>query len=77
MNQSITWQKQKFKSFDDELKVNLKKRNLEEERRKFLDYLSDNTELLGNFSEEQLMKILKYSESENERKRKLLNGINN
>lgn len=77
MYQSLTYNNQKFKSFDEELKVNLKKRNIEEERKKFIDYISNNVELLANFSDNQLLKLLNYSELENARKRKILNGFNN
>ena len=77
MYQSLTCNNQKFKSFDEELKVNLRKKNIEEERKKFIDYISNIVDLLANFSDDQLLKLLSYSESENARKRKILNGFNN
>ena len=76
MNQNFTYQSRKFKSFDEELKVNLKTRNLDEERKKFIEYISNNAEILSNFSEGQLVKLLKYIEAENEKKRMILNGNN-
>ena len=51
--------------------------NIEEERKKFIDYIANNVEILGYFSDEQLLKLLNYSESENARKRKILNEFNN
>ena len=77
MYQSLTCKKQKFKTFAEELKVNFKKINIEEERKKFIDYIANNVEILGYFSDEQLLKLLNYSESENARKRKILNEFNN
>ena len=49
MYQSLTCKKQKFKTFDEELKVNFKKINIEEERKKFIDYIANNVEILGYF----------------------------
>ena len=72
MNQSSTYQNKKFQDFNEELKVDLKKINQENERKKFILYLANHLELLDKFSNEQLEKILKYSEDENKKKRKLL-----
>lgn len=72
MGQSLTYQNKNFQVFDAELKVDLKDKKLEDERKKFLIYLADNLELLKNFSDVQLEKILNYSKEENERKRRLL-----
>ena len=72
MGQSLTYQNKSFQVFDAELKVDLKDKKLEDERKKFLIYLVDNLELLKKFSDVQLEKILKYSKEENERKRRLL-----
>ena len=77
MSQSLTYQNKKFLDFDSEFKVDLKKINQEKERRKFILYLANNLELLDNFSNEQLEIILKYSEEENEKKRKLLKKNSN
>ena len=72
MGQTLTYQNKSFQVFDESLKVDLSRKRLENERRKFLVYLTDNLELLKNFSDDQLEKILKYSKEENERKRQLL-----
>ena len=55
------------------LKVDMSKKRIEDERRKFLIYLADNLELLNNFSDDKLERILKYSEEENERRKLLRN----
>lgn len=77
MDKIISCQKKKFKSFDEELKVNFKKRDLESERKNFINYIINNIDVLATFSDNQLLKLIRYIEDENERKRKLLNGFNN
>ena len=72
MSQSLTYQNKKFQDFDSELKVDLREINQENKRKEFILYLANHLELLENFSNEQLGKILKYSEEENKKKRKLL-----
>ena len=68
MNQAPTYQNKRFKDFNEELKVDLKKINQENERKKFILYLANHLELLDKFSNEQLVKILKYSEEEIKKK---------
>jgi len=63
--------------FNSRIKVEGITKNVEYERKKFLDYLATNLDLLENFSTEQLQTLLKYSEEENEKKRKKLKKLNN
>lgn len=63
--------------FNSRIRVEGITKNIEYERKKFLDYLAANMDLLENFSTKQLQTILKYSEEENEKKRKKLKKINN
>ena len=73
MNSSLTYKNESFQKFDAMLKVAMSKKRIEDERRKFLIYLADNLELLNNFSDDKLERILKYSEEENERRKLLRN----
>jgi hypothetical protein len=73
MNSSLTYKNESFQKFDAMLKVDMSKKRIEDERRKFLIYLADNLELLNNFSDDKLERILKYSEEENERRKLLKN----
>lgn len=73
MNSSLTYKNESFQKFDAMLKVDMSKKRIEDERRKFLIYLADNLELLNNFSDDKLERILKYSEEENERRKLLRN----
>lgn len=73
MNSSLTYKNESFQNFDAMLKVDMSKKRIEDERRKFLIYLADNLELLNNFSDDKLERILKYSEEENERRKLLRN----
>ena len=73
MISTLTYKNESFQKFDAMLKVDMSKNRIEDERRKFLIYLADNLELLNNFSDDKLERILKYSEEENERRKLLRN----
>lgn len=63
--------------FNSRIKVEGITKNVEYERKKFLDYLAANMDLIENFSTPQLQTLLKYSEEENEKRRKKLKKMNN
>lgn len=60
------------RNFVHSIKANVNCKNTEYEKKKFMDELTENPELLENFSNNRLEKILKYYIDENNKKRKLL-----
>lgn len=64
------------KNIMSDLKVDVdSKVNTEYEKKSFMEKLTNNPELLENFSNDRLEKILQYYLNENEKKRQLLNKI--
>lgn len=63
------------KSFIQEIKIDDENTNKEFEKKKLMDNLKDNLQLLEGFSNEKLEKILQYYLKENEEKKKLLNNL--
>lgn len=63
------------KSFIQEIKVDGENTNKEFEKKKIMDNLKDNLQLLDGFSNEKLEKILQYYLKENEEKKKILKKL--
>lgn len=61
--------------FVEEIKVKENVVNTEVEKKKFMDNLTSNPELLEEFSNERLEKILEYYKEENNKKRELLKKL--
>lgn len=62
-------------SFINEIKVKELKADTEIERKKFIEKLTNNPDLLEEFSNERLEKILQYYKEENNKKRELLKKL--
>lgn len=62
-------------NFIEEIKVDIVEKNNDNEKRKFMDNLTKNPELLEEFSNERLEKILQYYLDENNRKREMLKKL--
>lgn len=65
---------EKFK-FTEEIKVKVTTIDREVEKKKFMENLTNNPQLLEEFSNERLEKILQYYKDENTRKKELLKKI--
>ena len=61
--------------FVEEIKIKETVVNPEVKKKKFMDNLTDNPELLEKFSNERLEKILQYYKEENDKKRELLKKL--
>ena len=61
--------------FAEEIKVETNEKNEEYERKQFMENLINNPNLLQEFSNERLEKILQYYLDENEKKRKILKKL--
>ena len=61
--------------FTEEIKVETNEKNEEYERKQFMENLINNPNLLQEFSNERLEKILQYYLDENEKKRKILKKL--
>lgn len=62
-------------NFVKKIKVEEKLENTQNEKDKFMENLKKNPDLLENFSNDRLEKILKYYKDENEKKRETLKKI--
>ncbi len=62
-------------NFVNQMKVEEGYKNIEYEKKKFMDNLSNNPELLNEFSADRLEKILQYYLDENNKKRELLKKL--
>lgn len=62
-------------NFAEEIKVDIADRNNDYEKRKFMENLTENPELLEEFSNDRLEKILQYYLDENNRKREMLKKL--
>lgn len=58
------------------IKVNIDVENTDFKRKEFMENLTENPELLENFSNDRLEKILQYYIDENEKKKELLKLVN-
>ena len=61
--------------FAEEIKVKTNDKNEEYDRKQFMENLINNPNLLQEFSNERLEKILQYYLDENEKKRKILKKL--
>lgn len=62
--------------FIEQIKIEENEKNIDYEKRKFMDNLTENPNLLQEFSIERLEKILQYYLEENNKKRNILKKIN-
>ncbi len=68
--------KEKVSSFTEQIKIGDDNKNIDYEKKKFMQNLTENPELLKEFSNDRLEKILQYYLEENKKKREILKRIN-
>lgn len=61
--------------FDNKIRVTDNLKSIYDEKKQFMKNLVDHPELLENFSNDKLEKILEYYENENNEKREILNKL--
>ncbi len=68
--------KEKVSSFAEQIKIGDDNKNIDYEKKKFMQNLTENPELLKEFSNDRLEKILQYYLEENRQKREILKRLN-
>ena len=78
MNVTETKQNKKedMSNFIEQIKIENDNKNVDYEKKKFMQSLTQNPELLKEFSNDRLEKILQYYLEENEQKREILKRMN-
>lgn len=78
MNVTETKQNKKedMSNFTEQIKIENDNKNVDYEKKKFMQSLTQNPELLKEFSNDRLEKILQYYLEENEQKREMLKRLN-
>ena len=78
MNVTETKQNKKedMSNFTEQIKIENDNKNVDYEKKKFMQSLTQNPELLKEFSNDRLEKILQYYLEENEQKREILKRMN-
>lgn len=64
--------KENMSNFTEQIKIENDNKNINYEKKKFMQTLTENPELLKEFSNDRLEKILQYYLEENEQKREIL-----
>lgn len=64
--------KENMSNFTEQIKIENDNKNINYEKKKFMQGLTENPELLKEFSNDRLEKILQYYLEENEQKREIL-----
>ena len=64
--------KENMSNFTEQIKIENDNKNIDYEKKKFMQTLTENPELLKEFSNDRLEKILLYYLEENEQKREIL-----
>ena len=67
--------KEKGFNFTEQIKVGDDNKNIDYEKKKFMQNLTENPELLKEFSNDRLEKILQYYLEENRKKREILKRL--
>lgn len=68
--------KENMSNFTEQIKIENDTKNINYEKKKFMQSLTENPELLKEFSNDRLEKILQYYLEENEQKREILKRMN-
>lgn len=68
--------KDSVSDFAEQIKVENENKHIDYEKKKFMKRLTENPELLKEFSNDRLEKILQYYLEENEQKREMLKRLN-
>ena len=68
--------KENMSNFTEQIKIENDNKNIDYEKKKFMQSLTENPELLKEFSNDRLEKILQYYLEENQQKREILKRLN-